>query len=279
MCAAQNLHLAPYYNPVDLLRARDTDPYSRGSLYLDGVLAQLRLIGNLQETSKENCRNEIQQAEEWYDQQRSRQAELEAAAKIIRWYQIRKKIQLARGKTEYRDANLELYHSTRKISNTLSRSLLPRPQRVSATLGQDISPNGITQGIASVEDNCVSETETATRVYATIQELDSSDDPVRRPRASTTEPIEQGPMTPSPRDTESATDPVQTLSSVRSGASPTSPSSTAGISYFISCHNYHNYNAGVYYSNSTSTGLVVSNDRSNNDNSVQNHMSPPEPLP
>ncbi|KAF8836452.1 hypothetical protein BDN67DRAFT_1005408 [Paxillus ammoniavirescens] len=259
------------YNPVDFLRARANNPYRRGSLYLEGALSELHRMDKLQETSQRDMREEIQLVQISYDQQRSQEARLRAAAIIIRWYQIQKKIKLAQQEKEFCDQNLELYETARRISSTLSRSLLPQPQRVSATSGRDISPNENTQGIASVENNGVSETETTPRVHATIQELDSSDDPVTRPRVSTTKPIEQA--------NAINQDPVQTLSSVRSDASPTSPSSTAGTSYYINCQNYYNYNGGVYHSNSASAGLAVSNNHSNNDNSVQNHIPPLEPLP
>ncbi|KIK84330.1 hypothetical protein PAXRUDRAFT_832006 [Paxillus rubicundulus Ve08.2h10] len=259
------------YGPVDFLRGRANDPYRRGSLYLEGSLSELHRMEKLQETSQRNMREEINLVQTWYDQQHTQQARLHAAAIIIRWYQIRKKIKLAQRRKEFHDENLKLYESARRVSSTLSRSLLPPLQRVSGTSGQDTSPNEITQGIASVEDNGVSETETTTQDHATLQEFGSSDYPVRHPRALTTEVIEQGPAT-RPHDAEIATDPVETLSSVRRGVSPTSPTSAVGTNYFISCVNYHNYNANVYNANPITAGLAVNNDRSNNDNSIQNNV-------
>ncbi|KIJ18441.1 hypothetical protein PAXINDRAFT_167042 [Paxillus involutus ATCC 200175] len=77
--------------------------------------------------------------------------------------------------------------------------------------------------------------------------------------------------------TESTTDSVETLSSVRSGvSSPTSPRS-AGIG--VSNFHYHNYNASVHNYSSTASGINVNNGISNNDNSVHNQVFLPDPLP
>ncbi|KAF8838517.1 hypothetical protein BDN67DRAFT_971440 [Paxillus ammoniavirescens] len=254
-----------------LARFKGTGPLQEGDLLLEATMDEMY---NIREMSKglESGREVLQDTKAVYDDMIDERARIEELQRQ-KLYNPVKVYSRFRAKRIFLSATRELYNTTWTTSEKMRRSCLsifslalvdtPAPE-------EPIAEDEQIEGISIDVDGPVNQ-----QMAAVLAEMQGMFEVPGNPPADASP--SRGEDIAMDQATESATDPVETLSSVRSSvSSPTSPRS-AGIG--VSTFHYHNYNASVHNYNSTASGINVNNGISSNDNSAHNHVFPLDPLP
>ncbi|KAF8838521.1 hypothetical protein BDN67DRAFT_971448 [Paxillus ammoniavirescens] len=253
-----------------LARVKGTGPLREGALVLRATMDEMMRMREMSRTL-DSSREFLEEAKSQYDDLMEEKAKLEKLQQQ-KSYNPFKVFSRLRATRMFLEASLTLYTETVTNSEKMRRACLsivslgsvdtPAPE-------ESIAEDEQIEGIAVVDGPVNQQMASVQLAMQGKFEVSGNPSPDGSPSGGENITMDQA--------TESTTDPMEMSSSIRSGASsPTSPRS-AGIG--VNTFHYHNYNASVHNYNSTASGINVNNGISSNDNSVHNHVPPPDPLP